>query len=61
MPEFLAPQNWTEKQVVLDLKVHSDLWEDIQDVAVSRSRRKEKGTALSKVKARLITMGKLAA
>jgi len=44
---------------VIDLKVHKALWEDIQDVLVSKSRRHEKGVPLDKVKAGLIASGKL--
>jgi len=44
---------------VIDLKVHKALWEDLQDVFVSRSRRLEKGVSLDKVKAGLIASGKL--
>jgi len=35
---------------VINLKVHKALWEDLQDVLVSRSRRLEKGVSLDKVK-----------
>ena len=44
---------------VIDLKKHSALWEDIEDVLVSRSRRHEKRISLEKVKAGLIASGKL--
>ena len=43
---------------VIDLKKHSALWEDIQDVLVSRSRRQEKRFPLEKVKTDLIASGK---
>ena len=45
--------------VQIDLTKHRGLWEDIQDVLVSRSRRHEKRIPLEKVKARLIKSGKL--
>lgn len=38
---------------------HKALWEDIQDVLVSRSRRHERGVSIDKVKAGLIASGKL--
>jgi hypothetical protein len=46
--------------VQIDLKKHRDLWEDIEDVLVSRSRRHEKRIPLQKVKANLVRRGKLA-
>ena len=39
---------------VIDLKKHKALWEDIEDVLVSRSRRHEKRIPLEKVKADLV-------
>ena len=44
---------------VIDLKKHKALWEDIQDVLVSQSRKREKGIPLDQVKADLINRGKL--
>lgn len=46
--------------VQIDLKRHRELWEDIEDVLVSRSRRNEKRIPLEKVKAALAKSGKLA-
>jgi hypothetical protein len=46
--------------VQIDLKKHRELWEDIEDVLVSRSRRNERRIPLEKVKAGLIRSGKLA-
>jgi hypothetical protein len=46
--------------VQIDLKKHRELWEDIEDVLVSRSRRQEKRVPLKKVKASLMKAGKLA-
>jgi hypothetical protein len=46
--------------VQIDLKKHRELWEDIEDVLVSRSRRKERRIPLETVKAGLIRSGKLA-
>jgi hypothetical protein len=45
--------------VQIDLKKHRELWEDLQDVLVSRSRRPEKRIPLDNVKAGLIKSGKL--
>ena len=44
---------------VIDLKKHGVLWEDIQDILVSRSRKLEKRSPLEKVKSRLVAAGKL--
>jgi hypothetical protein len=45
--------------VQIDLRRYRELWEDIEDVLVSRSRRHEKRIPLDTVKARLVKSGKL--
>jgi hypothetical protein len=45
--------------VQINLKEHRELWEDIEDVLVSRPRRHEKRIPLDKVKAGLIKSGRL--
>jgi hypothetical protein len=57
--QFLTDDKGHKTAAVLDLKVHKALWEDIQDVLVSKSRRSEKGVPLAKVKAELIASGRL--
>ncbi len=57
--QFLTDEKGNKNAAVIDLKVHKALWEDLQDVLVSRSRRLEKGVSLDKVKAGLIASGKL--
>lgn len=57
--QFLTDANGNKTAAVIDLKVHKALWEDLQDVLVSRSRRLEKGVSLEKVKMGLIASGKL--
>jgi len=58
--DYQAPNSMEhEVAVLIDLTKHWGLWEDIQDVLVSRSRRYEKRIALDKVKAGLIKSGKL--
>jgi hypothetical protein len=42
-----------------DLKKHRELWEDIEDVLISRSRRNEKRIPLEQVRAGLVKSGKL--
>jgi hypothetical protein len=57
--QFLTDDKGHKTAAVIDLKVHKALWEDIQDVLVSKSRRHERGVSLDKVKADLIASGKL--
>jgi hypothetical protein len=57
--QFLTDEKGHKTAAVLDLKVHKALWEDIQDVLVSKSRRSERGVPLAKVKAELTASGKL--
>ena len=59
--QFITDEAGQKKAVVIDLKKHKALWEDIEDVLVSRSRRHEKRIPLAKVKAYLIKSGKLRA
>jgi hypothetical protein len=59
--QFLTDEKGQKTAAVIDLKTHKALWEDIQDVLVSRSRRNEKATSLEKIKAGLIASGKLRA
>jgi hypothetical protein len=56
---FVTDAKGRKVAVQIDLKVHRELWEDIQDLLVSRSRRHEKRIPLEKVKAGLIKSGKL--
>jgi hypothetical protein len=57
--QFLTDEHGQKTAAVIDLKTHKALWEDIQDVLVSRSRRHEKSAPLAKVKAALVAGGKL--
>ncbi|HEX4156443.1 MAG TPA: hypothetical protein VHY48_12595 [Acidobacteriaceae bacterium] len=57
--QFLTDERGQRTAAVIDLKTHRALWEDIQDVLVSRARSREKGIPLAKVKASLIARGKL--
>jgi hypothetical protein len=50
---FVTDDKGRKVAVQIDLTKHRELWEDIQDVLVSRSRRHEKGIPLDKVKAEL--------
>jgi hypothetical protein len=57
--QFVTDEQGRKVAVVLDLKKHRELWQDIEDVLVSRSRRNEKRIPLAKVKAGLVKSGKL--
>jgi hypothetical protein len=53
--QFITDDRGRKTAVVIDLKKHGALWEDIEDVLVSRSRRREKRIPLEKVKAGLMS------
>jgi hypothetical protein len=57
--QYVTDEKGRKVAVQIDLTKHRQLWEDIQDVLVSRSRRHEKRIPLDKVKAGLIKSGKL--
>ena len=57
--QFITDDKGRKTAAVIDLKKHAELWEDIQDVLVSRARKNEKRVPFDKVKADLIKSGKL--
>ena len=57
--QFITDEKGRKTAAILDLKKHREVWEDIEDVLVSRSRRREKRIPLEEVKAELIKSGKL--
>ena len=57
--QFVTDEKARRIAVQIDLKRHKTLWEDIEDVLVSRSRRHEKGIPLNDVNVDLIKRGKL--
>jgi hypothetical protein len=57
--QYVTDEKGRKVAVQIDLTKHRALWEDIQDVLVSRLRRHEKRIPLDKVKAGLIKSGKL--
>lgn len=57
--QYATDEKGRKLAVQIDLTRHRRLWEDIQDVLVSRSRQNEKRIPLTVVKARLIRSGKL--
>jgi hypothetical protein len=56
---YVTDEKGRKVAVQIDLKKHRELWEDIEDVLISRSRQHEKRIPLEKVKAELIKSGKL--
>jgi hypothetical protein len=59
--QFVTDEKGRKVAVQIDLKKHRQLWQDIEDVLVSRSRRHEKRIPFEKVRASLIKGGKLPA
>ncbi len=57
--QFVTDEKGRKVAVQIDLKVHRELWEDIEDLLVSRLRRNEKRIPLAQVKAGLTKSGKL--
>jgi hypothetical protein len=57
--QFVTDDKGRRVAVQIDLKKHRELWEDIEDLFVSRSRRREKRIPLEKVKAKLTKNGNL--
>ncbi|MGA3259898.1 MAG: hypothetical protein ABSE35_13530 [Bryobacteraceae bacterium] len=57
--QFVTDEKGRKVAVQINLKIHRELWDDLEDVLVSRSRRHEKRLPLEKVKASLIKAGKL--
>ncbi len=57
--QFITDEKGRKTAAIIDLIKHKALWEEIEDVLVSRSRRHEKRIPLGKVKAELIKSGKL--
>ncbi len=48
--QFVTDEKGGKVAVQIDLRKYWDLWQDIEDVLVSRSRRHEKRIPLEKVK-----------
>lgn len=57
--QYITDEKGRKTAAIVDLKKHKALWEDFQDVLVSRSRRQERRIPLEEVKADLIKSGKL--
>jgi hypothetical protein len=57
--QYLTDAKGRRVAVQIDLKKHREIWEDVEDVLVSRARRNEKRSPIEKVKSNLIKAGKL--
>jgi hypothetical protein len=57
--QFVTDEKGRKVAVQIDLRTHRRLWEDIEDVLISRSRRHERRVPLSKVRLGLLKSGKL--
>lgn len=51
--QFLVDENGDKTAVLIDLKKHSELWEDFYDRALARDRENEPRESLESVKKRL--------
>ena len=57
--QFIVNEKGDRTSVLIDLKEHGDLWEDIYDTVVAQSRADEPRESLESVKRRLREQGKL--
>ena len=57
--QYLTDKKGRKVAVQIDLTKQGELWEDFQDVLVSRARRRERRVPLNRIKAKLIKSGKL--
>jgi hypothetical protein len=58
---YVTDENGRKVAVQIDLREHAELWEDIEDVLVSESRRNEESVPIEQVEAKLTQRGKLSA
>jgi hypothetical protein len=59
--QYVTDQKGKRVAVQLDLRLHAGLWEEIEDVLISESRRDEESIPLEQVEAKLIQRGNLSA
>jgi hypothetical protein len=57
--QYVSDEQGRRIAVQIDLRVHGELWEDLQDVLVSRKRQSEKSIPLEDFKSQLVKSGKL--
>ena len=56
--EFLLDRKGRRKAVLIDLKKHKQLWEDLYDAYLAHDRRKEPRESLASVKRRIESQSK---
>lgn len=56
--EFLIDRKGRKKAVLIDLKTHKDLWEDLYDAFLAHRRRNEPRESLATVKRLIEAKGK---
>ena len=59
--QYVTDQKGERVAVQIDLRTHAGLWQEIEDVLVSESRRNEESIPLEQVEAKLVQRGKLSA
>jgi hypothetical protein len=59
--QYVTDEEGRKVAVQIDLREHAGLWEEIEDVLVSQSRRNEGSVPLDEVEAKLLRSGKLSA
>jgi hypothetical protein len=57
--QYVTDEEGRKVAVQIDLREHAELWEEIEDVLVSESRRDEERIPLEQIKAELIQSGRL--
>ena len=57
--QYVIDESGEKTAVLIDLKEHRELWEDLYDTLVAEQRRDEPRESLDEVKQRLRQLGKL--
>jgi hypothetical protein len=57
--KFVVDESGEKSAVLIDLKEHAELWEDVYDTYLARERAEEPRESLAEVKAKLAAQGKL--
>jgi mRNA interferase RelE/StbE len=52
--EFLVDDQGSKKAVLIDLKMHRDIWEDFYDTMIVKSRESEPRESFSEVKKKVL-------
>ncbi|MBL7684792.1 MAG: hypothetical protein JNK65_02025 [Deltaproteobacteria bacterium] len=57
--QFLIDKNGKKQAVVIDLKKHSEIWEDFYDLLLAKKRMNEPKESIESVRKKLQRLGKL--